>query len=652
MNKLSSFLLLLFAHFCILAQSIHPNVAFVKLKPEYAHYFSQNNRLQNNVFSKIGLKKVESFANSNTKKQRNNNNNENRLSRIYQLDFDYDVLQAIEELKTIDIFEVIEPSPIFQVLYQPNDPVSDSTKTNNGAPHLSVHNFYKAWEIEKGDTNVTIGIVDTGINFDHEDLKDNLKYNPFDPVDGINNDGDFYFEDTLTDNFRGWDMADKDNDPTGLHPHGTNVAGIACATANNDKGIVGVAFNCRYLPIKAAPDAKSTSISHGYDGLKYAAEHDCKVINLSWGSTIPFYTILNDLVNYAVLDMNAVVVAASGNSGKEEYYYPASFSNVLSVGSLEPDSTVVNSSTYNYEVDLIAVGASMKVANTGIDGYKIDGGTSLAAPVVSGAIALIRSKYPQLTAKQVMEKVRISGDIIDTISNKIPAKFKDKIGRMLNPIRALTNDSIPSLRTIDYHTNKSDNYISQKGDTVLINLHIINYLAKSKNAKITVKSISDNFTFIDSTATLIDLNTWDTTKIEDSPLKLYIPADTSSSIKLTMRVEYESDNHLDHQYINLTFKPTVISSHNENTVENPIQTIVYPNPFSSTIFLTFDEKQVNSTVQFELYNSQQQLVFQSEKDIKFIDEKLELNELNLSSGVYFLKIKNSTFTEHHRLIKY
>ena len=89
-------------------------------------------------------------------------------------------LDAIKELKTIDIFEVVEPSPIFEVLYQPNDPVSDSTKTNNGAPHLSVHNFYKAWEVEKGDTNVIIGIVDTGINFDHEDLKDNLKYNPMD----------------------------------------------------------------------------------------------------------------------------------------------------------------------------------------------------------------------------------------------------------------------------------------------------------------------------------------------------------------------------------------------------------------------------------------------------------------------------------------
>lgn len=651
MHKFFSFILLLFIQFHLFAQSIQPNVAFVKLKVEYEHYFSENNRIQNQVFSKIGLKRIESFTDNNRKNKRKINT-KNRLSRIYQLKFDYDVYDAIKELKTIDIFEVVEPSPIFKVLYQPNDPVSDSTKTNNGAPHLSVHDFYKAWEVEKGDTNVIIGIVDTGINFDHEDLKDNLKYNPFDPVDGINNDGDLYFDDPLIDNFRGWDMADKDNDPTGPHPHGTNVAGIACATGNNDKGIVGVAFNCRYLPIKAASDTRSTSISHGYDGLKYAAEHDCKVINLSWGSTIPFYTILNDLVNYAVLEMNSVVVAAAGNSGKEQYYYPASFPNVLSVGSLELDSTVVNSSTYNYEVDLIAVGAYMRVANTGVDGYKTDGGTSLASPVVSGAVALIRSKYPQLTAKQVMEKVRISGDIIDTVSSKIPARYKDKIGRMLNPVRALTDDSIPSLRTINYHTNKSDNYISKKGDTVLVNLHIINYLAKSTNAKITVKAISDNFTFIDSTATLIDLNTWDTTKIENSPLKIYIPANANSSIKLTMRVEYESDKHLDHQYINLTFTPTVISSHQEITKENTIQTIVYPNPFSSTIFLTFDKKQINSSVQFELYNSQQQLVFESEKNIKFIDQKLELNDLNLSSGLYFLKIKNSTFTEYHRLIKY
>ncbi|MCP4522167.1 MAG: S8 family serine peptidase [Cytophagales bacterium] len=636
------------------AQNIQKNTAFVKLKEEYRHYFNRSNRLQNHAFQQIGLKKVDPFFISTNPNQRRDANKKTHLDRIYKINFDYDVNKAIELLKQEGIFEVVEPSPIFTVLLQPNDPFADSTKTgNSGQTPLKTHNFYKAWEIEDGDTNVTIGIVDTGINFDHEDLQNNLKYNPFDPVDSLNNDMDMYFDSSLVDNYRGWDLSDWDNDPTGLNNHGTNVAGIAAADPNNEKGIAGIGYHSKFLPIKAAPNQNPASITHGYDGIKYAAEHDCKVINLSWGGVIPYFQVLQDLVNYATYDQNSVLVAAAGNSKKEEYFYPASFDNVISVGSLKADTTVLHSCTYNYAVDVIAVGHNMRTPSTGTSNYLSDEGTSLAAPVVSGAVALVRAKYPSLTAVQVAERIRVTGDIIDTLSKKVPVRYKDKIGRMLNPVRALTDSVTPSLRVVDFKTDKIDNYISNKGDTISLNLLITNYLYTAKNAKITVENISNNFVFIDSLASLKEMVTFDTTYHDNDPLKLYVPANTESEVMLTLRIGYVADNgYLDHQYINVTVKPTVISNtieQKENAIAS-FKNIVYPNPFEDKIFLTLDQQLINQSVNFDIYNSLNQLIYSETKVITEETHEIELPK-TLEKGVYFLKIRENDSVDFHKLIK-
>lgn len=646
MKKLIT-IIFIFINILSFAQEIVPNTAFVKLKPEYSHYFQQNNRIQNTSFSTIGLNKVTSFA---PKKDINKRQKPTKIDRIYKLEFDYNVSQALELLKQEDIFEVVEPSPVFEVLYTPNDTLTSNNKLNQ----INIHDFYTAWDIEKGDTNVTIGIIDTGHNFEHKDLQSNLKYNPFDQIDGINNDGDMYFDSTLIDNYRGWDMADWDNDPTGKHEHGTNVAGVAVATGDNIRGITGVAFNCRYIPIKVAPDNSPTSITHGYDGLKYAAEHDCKVINLSWGSVIPFYQILHDLVEYSVFDMNAVVIAAAGNSGKEEYYYPASFDNVLSVTSLANDSTVLPSSTYNYNVDLIAAGSNLQTTSSTSDtnSYRHDSGTSLAAPVVSGTAALLRSKHPELYAVQVMHRLRVTGNIIDTNTQKIDVKYKDKIGRMLNPIAALTNDTTPAFKTLTLQTDKSNNNISNTGDTVLINLSIINYLAKSKNGKVTVEKVSGDFEWVDSTFLVQDLETFDTTRHEETPLKIYVPASSKSSLTFVMRIKYTADGYTDHQYINFQMTPTVISvTESISTKKVTIENIVYPNPFSNTIHISLDKQLLDQSVSFVIHNAQQQKIIEIERFVTNTHQNFDLSSSDIPRGMYILTIKNGTFTEHHKLIK-
>ena len=100
------------------------------------------------------------------------------------------------------VFEYVEPSYTSQPLYKPNDPEIDSLY------FMEMLNMYQAWDSTMGDTNVVIGISDTGFDIDHPDLVNSVKYNYNDPIDGVDNDGDGYI-----DNFRGWDLGDNDNNP-------------------------------------------------------------------------------------------------------------------------------------------------------------------------------------------------------------------------------------------------------------------------------------------------------------------------------------------------------------------------------------------------------------------------------------------------------
>ncbi len=185
---------------------------------------------------------------------------------------------------------------------------------------------YEAWDIEKSDTAIVIGIVDTGVKFDHEDL-DNVAYNYADPVNGIDDDNDGYI-----DNFRGWDVANDDNDPTAdSDGHGTQVTGVSSAKTDNGAGMASSGFNSRFLPVKIS-ETPTRYLINEYEGIIYAADHGCKIINLSWGVIEGYSAFAQDVINYAVLEKDAVVVAAGGNKDGEYNYYPASYDHVPSVG--------------------------------------------------------------------------------------------------------------------------------------------------------------------------------------------------------------------------------------------------------------------------------------------------------------------------------
>lgn len=366
------------------------------------------------------------------------------LSRIFRLTLpqDADLAPLTRTLQATGRFDWVEHTTYSESFSTPNDPSIGSQN------HLTQIGAFAAWDVTQGDTNVVIGMTDTSFDLLHQDLQDNLKYNWEDPIDGEDNDGDGFI-----DNYAGWDIESNDNNLfVANNYHGTGVLAVSSASTNNGIGIAGVGYNCMYLPVKIGSSAGTIITADGYEAITYCADRDCKVINCSWGTTT-FSNLGQDVVDYATFNMDALVVAAAGNLAAEEFRYPASFANVLSVTGVHNNDVFNNGSnptfTWADSVDLCAQGFNVFSTATlgGTPGaspvYTTTGGTSYAAPQVSGAAALVRSQFPCLTALETAEMLISSAMDIESIGTN--SDYAGKIGKRLDMATALTPDSNPCI---------------------------------------------------------------------------------------------------------------------------------------------------------------------------------------------------------------
>lgn len=354
--------------------------------------------------------------------------------------------EAVRTLMASGSFEWVETTTISETFSTPNDPHLGSQN------YLAQIDVFSAWAVTTGDTNTVIGVTDTSFDIFHQDLQGNLKYNYDDPVNGEDDDGDGYI-----DNFAGWDIQSNNNTLfVANNYHGTGVLAVSSATTDNGLGIAGVAYNCMYLPVKIGNNAGSILTADGYEAITYCADRNCKVINCSWGTTM-FSNLGQDVVDYATINKDALVVAAAGNLAAEEYRYPASFHHALSVTGVH-DSDVFNNNsnptfTWADSVDLCAQGfnvfstATVGGTQGGSPVYTTTGGTSYAAPQVSGAAALIRSHFGCLSALETAALlIEYAVDIEGVGTN---SDYAGKIGRRLdigavfsmpgNPCEIITN---------------------------------------------------------------------------------------------------------------------------------------------------------------------------------------------------------------------
>jgi thermitase len=221
----------------------------------------------------------------------------------------------------------------------------------------------QGWDYSTGSAAVTIAIVDSGVDLGHADLAGKIVPG----YDFVNGDA----------------IAQDDNG------HGTHVAGIAAAGANNGVGVAGVSWGARIMPVKVLNAGGGGSFADVAAGITWAADNGAQVINLSLGGASSS-TVLQDAVNYAY-GKGVVLIAAAGNTGSNFVLYPARYPNVIAVGAVDNTNTHAGFSNYGPELDLVAPGAS--IYSTVIGGYGYKSGTSMSAPYVAGLAAILRA-YP------------------------------------------------------------------------------------------------------------------------------------------------------------------------------------------------------------------------------------------------------------------
>lgn len=534
-----------------------PYTVVYKLKPGYSEAASvramDGSRLQES-FEKIKARKVQQvFPNqaAGTRSLRKQKNQVD-LSLLYKLTYGQD--QNFEQVKrallSTGMVDYVEPVYVREPMHQPNDPSSDSLVT--AQYYLKLINAYRGWAITKGSEEVVIGILDTGFRLSHKELESKVALNSSDPIDGIDNDND-----GLIDNYKGWDFSDNDNnvfDDTSWKTHGTAVAGITSASSDNGFGMAAVGFNTKFLPLKVFPSTANGNFG-GYEAMVYAAEKGCKVINLSWGG-LGYSQFEQDIINYVALDKNVVIVASAGNTGTEVDYYPATYDNVLSVAGTDINDR--NNYTYNYGVDVSAPGVNMYSVNGNTEeGFSRFWGTSFAAPVVAGAVALIRTQFPALNSRQVVERIRMSAD--DIYAKNAAPNFAGKLGRgRLNLKKALLATDLKSARaTALYFESKAT---PRAGAIVPLTADITNFLSPLSNLQIRLTSQSEFLAVEQATVTAGSIATMRSfTTTPDKTFKVRISESTPLNTKVIVRLDYTDGAYTDFQYITLILNPSFVT---------------------------------------------------------------------------------------------
>ncbi len=485
------------------------------------------------------------------------------LSLIYELKYNSvaPLRKVISQITSSGFVEYAQPHHLQQTLFIPND---DSAWLSIQF-HLNNIMAYAAWDVDSGDTNIVIGITDTGIDWDHPDLQGNIKYNYLDPIDGIDNDNDGY-----TDNYRGWDMSDNDNNPlsSGAFGHpGTLVAGLSAASTNNGIGIAGVGYKCKFLPIKVSSDAGSFDMA--YEGIVYAAVHGCSIINCSWGNISPPGQFEIDVINFATINKDVLVVAAAGNDGNEGVFYPASIPGVLSVAGTDVNDVKFNVlgqvSNYGINIDVCAQGAYVTTTIFGglYAQLNTSAGTSYSSPIVAGAAGIVRSRFPSYSALQVAEQLRVTADNIDTVYidstyNNLPFAGKLGSGR-INLYRALTETSSPSIVMTQKNISGYNNGYYTVGDTVKISGVITNYLAPTSNLVVTASCTDTLVTILGGPLSLGIINTMGTISLASSPLMFQFGPSQPYNRIVEIKITYTDGPYTGFEYISFTFNPDYLN---------------------------------------------------------------------------------------------
>lgn len=354
-----------------------------------------------------------------------------------------DLSAVLKALSKDPRVEYAEPNYILRVALVSNDPGFpqlwglNNTGQTGGTVDADI-DAPEAWDIIRNSTHV-VGVIDTGIDYTHEDLAANMWTNPEEiPGNGIDDDGNGFIDDVY-----GWDFINNDNDPFDDHGHGTHVAGTIAAVGDNGVGVVGVNWQVKVAAIKFLSAGGSGTTADAVKAIQYANQMGFAITNNSWGGG-GFSQALYD----AIAAANAaghLFVAAAGNSGVNadvSPMYPAAYDlpNIISVAATDHNDLKASFSNYGVaSVDLGAPGVNIySTVPTGScslcdpSGYKLLSGTSMASPHVAGALALLKAQFSELSHRDLIYQMLGNVDEISGFDNLVFS------GGRLNIYKALT----------------------------------------------------------------------------------------------------------------------------------------------------------------------------------------------------------------------
>ncbi len=326
--------------------------------------------------------------------------------------------------------------------------------------NLMLINMPEAWQIEQGNPEVTVAVVDGGIDMRHPEFRSQLWQNVGEiPGNGVDDDANGYVDD-----INGWDFSDaptlpgsgdwrvRDNEPEDEIGHGTHVSGIIAAAANNGVGIAGIAWRCRLMPLRADFKYGGGGYLQNDDvaaAIVYAADNGARVINMSWGDTVNAF-IIEDAIAYADA-RGCILIAAAGNVGSVGSWYPAGLETVISVAALGAERQLSGDSNFGATINIAAPGE--EILSTDLNGgFRHLSGTSMAAAHVSGVTALVLSSNPNYTNTEARDVlIATAGQLF--VSPLVGAGLLDAYAALTEPMELIAK--IDTVR-VPTETEESD----------------------------------------------------------------------------------------------------------------------------------------------------------------------------------------------------
>jgi subtilisin family serine protease len=334
------------------------------------------------------------------------------------------------------------------------------------------------------DNKVIVAVIDSGVQYTHPDLKNNMWVNRGEiPENGIDDDGNGYVDDIF-----GYDFVDNNGNPDDVNGHGTHVAGIIGASENG-KGTIGVNRTVQIMALKFIGANGSGSTSAAVKAIEYAINNGAHITNNSWGGA-GFSNSLFEVISKAQ-NAGQLFIAASGNEGvniDNQPTYPASYDldNIVVVGSISGNEELSSFSNYGPQtVDILAPGDRIASTYTN-NGYAFSSGTSMAAPFVTGVASLMLEKYPDANYRQLKNGLKKWGSEITS------AVTTTNSGKLLN-----VNDTYLNFKTNNNWIKLGENKtgVIKEGHMVEVPVIVNGESMSNQNAVIKVETNNQTFTF-------------------------------------------------------------------------------------------------------------------------------------------------------------